>query len=548
MATVPDEFQELSINVPSQPGAAAISASVKRITVLLGANGSGKSRTLRWLAQHFRDATNTIYIEGGRTVSLDERETPQEQIKFQSSDAVDKYYVQHKKISLTKRLRALFKVIRRRMELRRIDHSRAVGAWQASGGTGVCPRLEELPDEKLVRLFNEAFSEVNLESDGGKFRCRRGTTTYAVKDLSDGERQSLALIADIAVLSEHSSLVLVDEPELNLNALLACRLWEIIERERTDLRFIYATHLLSFVIRPTVETAITLGGPSRVPTVLNDVASIDPDELKPFLGTIPAIVSSSQTLLVEGHANSIDTALYRWILGTRDLVIVPFQDCQQIVSAVRAEGVWRRIAAAVKIAGVIDRDFRSDEQLASFARDKISILDLHEIESYLCIPTAVMHVAEAIDASVTINQILDLIRRNAEGSIVRVSLLRAIERLRVLVSPALDSGVLRSVSSIEQAKVLMKNALDSQITRLQAMPSPAQVLDEEFARCRRAVDSNDAIQMLRLFEGKAVFHQVPRLVGFDASGSYLSAFLKFVRLESIPELVRLRDAAVHLLQ
>ena len=61
------------------------------------------------------------------------------------------------------------------------------------------------------------------------------------------------------MLAENKSLILVDEPELNLNPGLACRFWDIVEIELPESIFVYATHCVSFAMRNHVQKIIVLG-------------------------------------------------------------------------------------------------------------------------------------------------------------------------------------------------------------------------------------------------------------------------------------------------
>lgn len=72
--------------------------------------------------------------------------------------------------------------------------------------------------------------------------------------------QAMSLLADLAFLSETDSVFVVDEPELNLNLLVAQQLWDAIERLRPEAVFVYVTHSLAFAMRPTVEAIRVLPG------------------------------------------------------------------------------------------------------------------------------------------------------------------------------------------------------------------------------------------------------------------------------------------------
>ena len=100
-------------------------------------------------------------------------------------------------------------------------------------------------------VFTESSRTSRLRSDPKTFEvsCQKDGKSYPVADLSDGEKQVLAMLADLTSCAPPNAVFLVDEPELNLHPLLACRLWNVIESELPDAIFVYGTHCISFAMR-----------------------------------------------------------------------------------------------------------------------------------------------------------------------------------------------------------------------------------------------------------------------------------------------------------
>ena len=161
-------------------------------------------------------------------------------------------------------------------------------------------------------------------------------------------------------------LIIVDEPELNLNPGLACRFWDILENELPESIFIYATHCVSFAMRRHVDYVIVLSKSQGCTTSIENLSKIPPNDLRELLGAIPSILSSSSAIAVEGTENSFDQAFYRWLLNDNDKEVIPVGGCSDVHSVANKTGIWEKLAPSVKIVGVVDSDYRNEGELSNF--------------------------------------------------------------------------------------------------------------------------------------------------------------------------------------
>jgi hypothetical protein len=109
-------------------------------------------------------------------------------------------------------------------------------------------------------MFSEVFPEIKLNFDEGskQLQCEKNGNTYSPADLSDGERQAFFVLADLLLTTAPDSLIIVDEPELNLNALLSDRLWNTIEDGLPNALCVYGTRSIGFAMRQNVDTVVAL--------------------------------------------------------------------------------------------------------------------------------------------------------------------------------------------------------------------------------------------------------------------------------------------------
>jgi ABC-type multidrug transport system ATPase subunit len=222
---------------PQGAGVPELEARFGRVTVILGANGTGKSRLLQFIAGNFAglfgEERLQRRVEGGRAVKI----PPHISVNRNTIDTHGTYqralkqYDRKRGNELASRLTDAFHVLERQGQEEKERHSDAVAAWSRAGKNGDCPEREEPPLDRLARLFNEALPSLRLEFESPNLFVRKGAERYPAHQMSDGEKQALALLADVSMLANRNGVILIDEPELNLNPLLAASVWTAIEAD-----------------------------------------------------------------------------------------------------------------------------------------------------------------------------------------------------------------------------------------------------------------------------------------------------------------------------
>jgi hypothetical protein len=347
----------------------------------------------------------------------------------------------------------------------------------------------------------------------------------------------------------------VDEPELNLNANLACRLWDTLEARLPEAVFVYATHCIAFAMRGNVEKILVLSRAGEPPLELGNISELDPEEEREFLGAIPAILAAPAALAVEGKATSFDAPFYQWLLGRPEVAVVPLENCRDVLHAVTRRGIWARIAPTARIGGVVDRDFRSDTELDQLRNSGIGVLEFHEAESYLCHPDIARRLADCLGTAEqmpTAETIIAQIRQQFEKEFLRVVASRVSERACVQLAVAVDR---KEVASATDAAMLRQRFL--QAARAEANKGETYVgegateaiFDEEWERCRTARDSGDVDAILRLMPAKELLNNVlaPR-VGCRDAAQLLRGAIKHLSPTEFPALRALKRKMEALLE
>lgn len=549
---VPPKF-ELAIEVQGSNGIPSFNGTLQRRNVFLGANGSGKSKLLDHLkgSKKYGLPDTVIYVEGGRVV------TPPTSVQINRNNA-DTYrslktardsYVKQRPGLLKNRTETAFFLLKKMNEGIKSDHSDKVEEWRRKGEIGDCPLRGQDPFVELFELFHIVFPSISLKlmPESEDIRCEKRGATYAPTYLSDGEKQVLCLLADIALLADDGSLIVVDEPELNLHPHLAEDLWNTVELRYPNCVFIYATHSVAFTLRASVEKVFVLNRDDQPTIEIGSIAELNSGELRPFLGAIPAILASDVCLLVEGTQKSFDTALYRWITGVPNLVIEPIGGSSEVANASKGVGVWEKIAPASKILGVIDRDFNTDEKLSELDNEHLLVLKLHEAESYLCDPMIIHKIASGIGSAPkipTIDEITNKILSHAEESVRYVVAQRAFMRLRFPLNPSLLNSQVRSIGSdADLVEAIKAECLKEgeKIKPLYDAGEVANVVNKELKRCRKVITECDIDGILRIFEGKELLKTLHTLASCPDPESVIRAATKHLNIGDFANIKQLRD-------
>ena len=212
---------------------------------------------------------------------------------------------------------------------------------------------------------------------------------YKALLLSDGERVALYLIGQVLCVPDNA-VVIVDEPEIHLHRAVQSPLWDMIERARPDVAFVYITHDLEF--------ASTRRDARKVWIKSFDGKKWEWDEIQPQPGLpddllFQVIGSRKPVLFVEGDSSSLDLDTYS-ALFPNDLV-VPRNGSSKVIEATKAmNGVETLHHMAPR--GLVDRDRRSDVEVAALKDAGLIVADVAEVENLYCLPGVIEAVAAVL--------------------------------------------------------------------------------------------------------------------------------------------------------
>lgn len=366
-------------------------------TVLVGANGCGKT-SLANLLKKTLDVRDGIVIPAQKlliipkfsnTPNLASAKTVFEQ--YQMDILTDKVTFDAKEMdafeySFTKKYGSeMVKVIGILLGERQVLINRGAARIK-DGQTVIFDDIKSTLDEVMV-IWNELIEHRQLDCDENNcLRIDYGESSYDAHKMSDGERV-IIYHAGRVLLAPKKSLIIVDEPEVHLHKSIANKLWDKLESRRNDCTFIYFTHDLDFASSRIAQKGWIkeFQYPNSWDIELLE-ESVIPEELQ-----LKLLGSRKKILFCEGNTQkSIDRNVLETLF--QDYTIQPVESCKSVIAYTKAFNTLTN--APVKAYGLIDRDFRNDEQLRTLAGESIYSYSVSEIENLFLVEDFIVKFAE----------------------------------------------------------------------------------------------------------------------------------------------------------
>ena len=242
---------------------------------------------------------------------------------------------------------------------------------------------DKVPDtviDKLIRIWNNIFPqrEIDFTDDKvtTKLKDEEGNIifSYKGKEMSDGERVALYLIAQCLCIPENRTII-IDEPEIHLHRSIMNKLWTEIEKERQDCFFIYITHDTQFAANHKNADKVWV---KKYDGKNWEIEKIEQNDVLPEQLLLDIMGSRKKVLFVEGTAESYDTQLYSVIY--KDYYVIPCGGCSSVINFTKAMKDNAQLHH-LECYGLIDRDYRTEEEIESLKAKGIYTIDVAEVEN-----------------------------------------------------------------------------------------------------------------------------------------------------------------------
>lgn len=402
------------------------------------------------------------------------------------------------------------------------EHAFVEEARKAEANMKPTPKVPITISEKLFRVWKQVLPQRQIVLDDSKFIAEydnNGTeVSYPATNMSDGERSVLYLAAQVLCVSENKILI-IDEPEVHLHRSIMNRLWKALEDERPDCLFIYITHDVQFAAAHSHADKIWVKEYDGKHWKYEKIESGElPEEM-----LLDILGSRKKVLFVEGERNSFDTQLYSELYP--DYYVVPCGSCTQVIARTKA---FRGNPSLHEneVYGIIDRDFRSDYEIEQYKGNGIYTIGVTEVENLFIVEELIRLIAGHMALSP------DDVFNNVKNYVVNDRFANQIE------GQICESVVAQIKFKLSSAEISKKNEADAKAT-LDAVLNSIDfdsIKAEENQRFRDALSSGDYREILKLFNKKSVMSSIGVLFGLKNS-EYCPIILRLLRGEKHDEII-----------
>lgn len=234
--------------------------------------------------------------------------------------------------------------------------------------------------DRVEQIWNQIFPEItfNPESNHRVLEVVRNGSKYSINGLSDGERCILFYIGNV-LLAPENSYIIVDEPETFLNAAIYNELWDLLISERSDCQFVFASHNMDFVQSRTNATYMWCKK-FEAPYDL-DYEKLEESQEFPLSLLTEVSGTRKPILFCEGTKTSIDYKIYTKLFS-KFCFVKPVQGHKQVIQHTRAYNNLNKMHGN-KAYGIIDYDWMEETKIAKYKKKNIFVLPFNEIEMLL---------------------------------------------------------------------------------------------------------------------------------------------------------------------
>lgn len=313
--------------------------------------------------------------------------------------------------------------------------------------------------ELIKNLWEEILTHRKLKIVPGKIEVYKNNEPdaemYNGAEMSDGERAIFYFIGAALSVPENS-LVIIDEPENHLHKSLLTRLWNKIENYRPDCVFLYITHSIEFALSRVSAEIIWV----------KDFICENKWEYE-FLSSglsenlnLELLGNRDRVLFVEGTVSkSIDFKLYSILFD--DYNVIPLESCTSVIQFTKAYNGSTDLHY-LEVKGIVDRDRRSDSEIERLRALNIYAPEVAEIESIFLLPNIIKHSMKTLQHDDNyINNTIDLVKTKAFEFLEKVKEQQAILFMKQKLINTMGEIVNNKTENINDYKIKFQSDVAS---------------------------------------------------------------------------------------
>lgn len=236
--------------------------------------------------------------------------------------------------------------------------------------------------KKFLYIWDKLIPKIKWYPDFNKRNINpkiNNNDPYDINNMSDGEKAVIYYVLSILSVKENS-IIIIDEPETYLNPSMYKKMWDLLEKERDDCKFIYISHSIEFInSRYNQDLYWIKSFDGNTNWQINPISEKEKEKLPTELLT-ELLGIAKPIIFCEGNHNSLDYKVYSKLFdGVAN--IIPVKGHLNVVAYTKS---YNNLPNKNNIAfGIIDRDQHSKDQLSKWREDNIFPIEFNEIEMLL---------------------------------------------------------------------------------------------------------------------------------------------------------------------
>ena len=373
-----------NVNIPRKDNSnLELTLKAGKTTIIIGANGSGKTRLAVYLEEQLGEKAHRIAAHRALSLNPNVDRIPETKARQyltygDSGNSVSisnrKYYrwKNNAPTSLLNDFDRLLQYLFAQQTTLAVENNQKLNRREKI--TNSKTKLDILQEvwERLLPLKKLHITADDIRVSSTSIE----SADYSASEMSDGERAVFYILGQVLSANE-GSILIFDEPELHIHKSIISNLWDEIEKLRPDCSFLMITHDIEFAATRVAKKYVIRNYYSAPAWDISEIPDSELDEQ-----TITLILGSRKPILfVEGEKTSLDMATYR--LCYPEWTVIPKGSCKDVIQAVSS---LRKLnedmpILNIKCAGIVDRDTRDSAQIQELEEQDIKVLRYSEIEN-----------------------------------------------------------------------------------------------------------------------------------------------------------------------
>ncbi|MDP4533705.1 AAA family ATPase [Marinobacter salarius] len=228
-------------------------------------------------------------------------------------------------------------------------------------------------------------------------------TTLSFNQLSGGEREIAFVVGQIERFELSNGILTIDEPELHLNPEMV-RAWISYLRDTVeDGQTWIATHSMEAVEAAGLECTFVIER-DQLTKQVSQVVSLDNQPalsiLSSAIGSPAFSLSKKSFIFIEGDRQGVERdkfyRLYSTIKPSVDIRFMEGGGCKDVERKVEACNILsEETDQQLHVGGIIDKDFRNDEEHSRLRALGLFVLPFHEIENAFLYPPVLQIIVQS---------------------------------------------------------------------------------------------------------------------------------------------------------